>query len=492
MKRLAIYVHYDQDGRVYDFEKYFLEQLSPYCEKIIVVANGEIQRLALSHITNLEIVKRANVGFDFGAWQEVILQNTDLLKDYDELLLTNNSIYGPIYPFDELFNTMEKEDCDFWGINRHPANDCLIIKGDPNTRCHEHIQSYWLAFKAKLLHSEDFIHYWKTLPKIDSFKKAIGYGEVALTNHFEKLGYSSKCFVDYEKYKSLTLMNPCFFSYEQVIYDRVPVVKRKYFYDYADQAIALNIELKAKELLEELKKKNIYNLYFIYEDLINHATQEQLYLSLALNELGQGKINDHKLPLVLVVPNAKDGSLELKEYSFLKEHWEICNDPIDYEKLYGFLILDEKIDKEHLKQFFDLELEQSFLQDPYLGLLLPFPHDTFQFIDHKNVRFGFGRGGVVKELLCDPKRLEIILKDHGYYAKYMIYDPSKLITRFYDQNQKLKDSIKDTQILKKVERQIKRINRNRFFAKILWWKKDLYEQKNQKHLEQIHELLTKR
>ena len=38
---------------------------------------------------------------------------------YDEVLLVNQTCYGPVFPFSELFGEMEKRDCDFWGVSAH-------------------------------------------------------------------------------------------------------------------------------------------------------------------------------------------------------------------------------------------------------------------------------------------------------------------------------------------------------------------------------------
>ena len=205
MKRIAIYVHYEKSGKVLNFEKFFISELLKDFSKVIVVANGEIDKNQLTGFENVEIVRRENKGYDFGAWKDVIIKRYEReIKDYDQLLITNNSIYGPLGSFSGMIAEMDKRNCDFWGINRHPAKDCCIIKGDNATRCYEHLQSYWIVFKSRLLCSEDFISYWRNLPELDTFKKAIGYGEVRLTHHFEQLGYISDSFADFKKYSSLS------------------------------------------------------------------------------------------------------------------------------------------------------------------------------------------------------------------------------------------------------------------------------------------------
>ena len=105
MKRLAIYVHYDKFGRVLDFEKFFINALLQDFAKVIVVSNGEIDKHAFDGIAAVEIVERQNRGFDFGAWKDVICSRYESeIGEYDQLLITNNSIYGPIGSFSGTLN----------------------------------------------------------------------------------------------------------------------------------------------------------------------------------------------------------------------------------------------------------------------------------------------------------------------------------------------------------------------------------------------------
>lgn len=330
MKRIAIYVHYEKKGRFLNFEKFFVSELLKDFSKVIVVANGEIDETDLTGFDSVEIVRRENKGFDFGAWKDVITERYEReIKNYEQLLITNNSIYGPVGTFSEMISEMDKRNCDFWGINRHPAKDCCIIKGDDATRCYEHLQSYWIVFKSRLLRSNDFISYWRNLPELDTFIKAVGYGEVRLTHHFEQLGYSSGSFADFQKYSSLSDLNPCFFTYEQVKEDRIPVIKRKYFYDYFEQAASFNIELKARQLLDYLSSSGLYNIDYIREDLYSAAGFRQLFHSLGLfrclPEMADTaeKKGFNKTKLLLVINDRTNRNAVTDWLKMLASDWEL-------------------------------------------------------------------------------------------------------------------------------------------------------------------------
>ena len=557
MKRIAIYVHYEKNGKVLDYERFFISELLKDFSKVIVVSNGEIDEHAMTDLNNVEIIKRENRGFDFGAWKQVIVERYESeIKNYDHLLITNNSVYGPIGSFSEMIAEMDKRNCDFWGINRHPSNDCCIIKGDDATRCYAHLQSYWIVFKSRLLHSDDFISYWRNLPELDTFKKAVGYGEVRLTHHFEQLGYCSDSFADFAKYSSMTDMNPCFFTYEQVKEDCIPVIKRKYFYDYFEQAMSLNIEFKAGELLEYLEENNLYNIEYIKDDLFRTAGFGQLFQSLDLfrclqNKRGLHKKNSVKAKLFLIIKEKLNKTVVDKWLRILAAEWEliIVKSDLEYDSRITVFSdfknmkpsprnncepaclmvvnslsdcpdsfikrITEEIQNSVVK-FKNSNVSEILACNSHLSLLVPFPvvsgnlnelsvyaeeySKPFIYCYGKlSVVYSFAESFLKNEIIfSDGIFLETehkageILNDNCSYAEYFSADSKKIITKMYYQLKNVHDSIENPQILLKIERQIKRIRRNNLLAILFWWKKEYYRFKNQRHKKMIDELLKNR
>ena len=508
MKRLAIYVHYDKFGRVLDFEKFFINALLQDFAKVIVVSNGEIDKHAFDGIAAVEIVERQNRGFDFGAWKDVICSRYESeIGEYDQLLITNNSIYGPIGSFSGMIAEMDRRDCDFWGINRHPANDCCIIRNDPATLCREHLQSYWLVFKTRLLHSVDFIDYWRNLPELDSFKKAVGYGEVALTHHFEQKGYSSDCYADFSKYSAMTGLNPCFYSYEQITEDHVPVLKRKYFYEYFELWMSGDLSFKPAELIDFMERNRLYDCSMIRQDLYATAGFRQLLCSLGdIVRLGPPSETDNqdsgaKGELYLIVKD-RSGSFELSGFmELLNRFWNVTvvagTDELKgkYRKFLpqtqqsdgGLAVLavinelsgcsksvlhsvEQDLSMMH-HLFSGAEVSQLFAEDADLALLSPFPQIAGP-VNHLAV---FREPRVHPLVFCCGKKDVIESLCTGFLLYYQLENVHRAVT--------------DPQILMKIERQIKRIRRNSLLGKLLWWKKDDYERKNRRHQAVIDELL---
>ena len=114
MKRLGIFCTYDSDGVIDDYICYLLQEANKVLDKLVIVCNGKLTLDGENKLKAFadDLIIRDNSGFDMEAWRQGILKYKDALKDYDELLIFNDSFYGPFYPFEEIFLRMDKEYCD--------------------------------------------------------------------------------------------------------------------------------------------------------------------------------------------------------------------------------------------------------------------------------------------------------------------------------------------------------------------------------------------
>jgi rhamnosyltransferase len=278
-KRIAIYVHYDPRGEVREYVLYCLGGLKEVVSDILVVVNGLLSDEGRDKLmsSGVEVQTRENKDFDFGAWKAGIERlGFDNIANYDELLLTNNSYYGPIYPFSEMWSVMDSKDVDFWGVNTHPKMDFGIPP---------HLQSYWLVFRKKILKSGEWQLYWETLPHFDDMMAAIRGGEVRLTSYFENCGFKSDAYMSLGKYNGLIHENPAIVSDIQVIEDRCPIVKRKFFFDCrGPQCVSGNliVDFHSQKLMNFLQKSNPEVADLIWDDLLKtkHLSTINDYLSL--------------------------------------------------------------------------------------------------------------------------------------------------------------------------------------------------------------------
>ena len=232
MKRLCIYAIYDRQKKINKYIEPILRELKKFTTDIIVVCNfdeiTEGKEYVLPYAA--EIYFRDNIGFDAGAYKDALINlvTWDKALLYDELLLTNDTYFAPIYPFDEMFCRMERKQCDFWGITRH-SKVFIEDMGEFD----EHIQSYFLNFKRELFHSEHFKHFWNAYQYMPDKIHTVVNFEIGINTYLSERGYRGCAYTDdyWMPFVNMRGVNPYFqFAYELIRDAKVPMIKKTNFY----------------------------------------------------------------------------------------------------------------------------------------------------------------------------------------------------------------------------------------------------------------------
>ena len=216
MKRLGIFCFYDKEGIVDSYIEYLLNELMTVLDKLIVVVNGQVNEEG-KHIFSRyasDLIIRENKGFDGGAYYDVIVNVLgESIRAWDELVLCNDTFFGPFVPMRSIFDRMERKQLDFWGLN--------LVEGKLTT----HIQSYFLVFGAKLLQNGHLTQYFRDNinPLTDDILEDWGKFEQGLSLHLieKKFSYGAYCNTELcHIYKSPDI---CLDRYG------LPILKRKIF-----------------------------------------------------------------------------------------------------------------------------------------------------------------------------------------------------------------------------------------------------------------------
>ncbi len=274
MNRLCIYHIFDKDGIVDDYVFYALDSFREICQRIIVTVNGKIgdsyrSRLEESGIT---VMLRDNIGFDHGAWKDAIMKYVlDSNTDYDELILTNDSYFGPFCKWSEIYASMESKKLDFWGITKGTSYDFEDIKVPV------HIQSYFIAIGSKMLHSEDFRKYWVEMPYAQSFMDCVARDEGLFAKHFADLGYKWDvfCETDYER-TGLLSATYLFNSDDMLPYYRLPLVKKKTFVRSYREITEFGLGEDIPKSLDYIRNNTGYDIKMIMDNILRLYPVEQI------------------------------------------------------------------------------------------------------------------------------------------------------------------------------------------------------------------------
>lgn len=270
IKRLIIYFFYDKDGIVDRYVPYMLRDMRKNCSELFVVVNGKLtaEGRKIFEDVGAEVMVRENVGFDVWAYKEAMEHyGWEKLGEFDEVVLMNHTIMGPIYPFSEMFNVMDKKDLDFWGMtvyHKQEANPFGIKYGYLPT----HLQSHFICVRKSMLRGIDFQNYWSKIPEINSYADAVGKHEAIFTKTFEDKGYKWEAYIDTEDIKDFTGY-PLMWCADRLIKEkRCPVFKRRsFFHNYYD-ALSNNNGQTARKLMEYLQTETEYDIRMVWENIL--------------------------------------------------------------------------------------------------------------------------------------------------------------------------------------------------------------------------------
>ncbi|WP_019552562.1 rhamnan synthesis F family protein [Propionispira raffinosivorans] len=286
-KRIAIFQMYDKDGIIDNYIIYLLKEIRTVANRLVVVCNGEIKPEYIERIKIYtdDIYMRGDLGGDAGAYKEALNQfiGWNNIYGYDELILSNDTYYGPFEKFKKIFGDMQsRSELDFWGITKMSETDNVDFGYIP-----KHLQAYFVVVRKRLLHSSIFKGFWeRDIGKSNIYKDAVSNFEHAFTVEFEKAGYQWNAYVNMDIYDSARKKNNFphyFFRNGELIYRyHCPTLKRKVF-TCDDRIFQYSGHEDLRKSIEYIDKKTNYDVNMIWENLLRVYNVVDLKESLHLN-----------------------------------------------------------------------------------------------------------------------------------------------------------------------------------------------------------------
>lgn len=279
MRRVGIYFFYDKEGIVDGYVPYFINGLHKVVDYLIVVINGRLNVEGRKTLTACadDLFVRENVGFDAWAYKEAIEYiGWDELKKFDELVLTNNTIYGPIFPFEETFRRLDEIDCDFWGMStNHEDKNLKSWFGVPLEWGYkpESITSNFCVYKSSVLHSYEFYMHWKTMPQINNYFESCVYHEMAITKALADAGFIYLT-VDQADFRTVCPSPTVYGAFDMIARYKVPIIRKKAFYD-PNGSLDYCTDVPRK-IMSYLAEHTDYDCDLIWDNLLRTVNQYDL------------------------------------------------------------------------------------------------------------------------------------------------------------------------------------------------------------------------
>lgn len=248
MKRLLLYAHYDAENKIKPYVVHTLISMKSVCEDIVFITNSPMENVEYEKIKDLcsKVISRENIGYDFSMWKTAINQYD--YSQYDEVVLSNSSVVGPIFSIDKLFSHMEKHDCDFWGVTE-------------NFQISRHLQSYFLVFKKNVTSSKSFREFWDGILEYENKWQVVLSYEVGLTQWFVQKGFSFKSYCPWSEILSYASFlkidrfkkpkNPTITFWRELFQFEVPFIKNEVIRNLTKNDAIFLLEQDSVKLLVE-------------------------------------------------------------------------------------------------------------------------------------------------------------------------------------------------------------------------------------------------
>ncbi len=185
VEELCLFVTHASAPRLKPHVVEHIEALLDANVAVILIANTDIKSADLHIPAEIErrlsgCIVRANVGYDFAAWSHAY-SLIDPSRVRQRLYLVNDSIVGPLdrASYAKLLDRVRASRADLVGLTCNP---------DP----HEHLQSFYLVFNERLMHSPVFDSFMRSVVNMPRKESVVTCYELWLTPFLLRSGFTAE------------------------------------------------------------------------------------------------------------------------------------------------------------------------------------------------------------------------------------------------------------------------------------------------------------
>ena len=183
-RRTAVFAGYSGDGRIPETDLEYLRGLREVCDNVVYVSNNPVFPDEADKLDGLvrAALFECHGEYDFGSYKRgwLLAKEAGLLAPSvcDEVVIANNSCYGPVFPFSRTFAAMSSRSCDFWGLSA-----CRVLGRD-------HLQSFFLVFRRRILDGPELDSFLRSVTRQPSRGYIVMRYEFEITKRLADAGYS--------------------------------------------------------------------------------------------------------------------------------------------------------------------------------------------------------------------------------------------------------------------------------------------------------------
>jgi hypothetical protein len=185
---VALFMHFDGRGLVRPQLIDYMRELKANGRDVVFVSNAEkLMPYAFEMVKEVcaAVLVRRNIGYDFGAWADALHQLGLPRADTQEIIFANDSVFGPLLPLGDLLRRLNYAKADIWGLTE-------------SWQVRYHLQSFFLAFGPKAIHSETFAKFWDSVKPVPVKAYIVHKYEIGITQAMMAGGLSCNALWAYD------------------------------------------------------------------------------------------------------------------------------------------------------------------------------------------------------------------------------------------------------------------------------------------------------
>lgn len=179
-RRIAVFASYSDDGLLPPQVLPYLDGLRPFVDRIVVVTDNDLDQIEIDRLAPLadHVITGRHAEYDFGSYKRGIAwaREAGHLDEADDLILCNDSCFGPINSFGPMFAKMDARHLDFWGST-------------DSQQFHPHLQSFFVVLTRHVFQSQAFEDFFAGVTQQPNVQQVIMQYEIGLTKTLSEAGF---------------------------------------------------------------------------------------------------------------------------------------------------------------------------------------------------------------------------------------------------------------------------------------------------------------
>ncbi|MCM1154898.1 MAG: hypothetical protein NC392_05990 [Roseburia sp.] len=199
MQTLGILTVYDSHGIIDNYLLYYAQSLKEAVDDLIIVINGNVDRKGFNNLKQISdrIMIRKNLGYDAGGYKAALQKyGKEFILQYDQVVFSNDTCFGPFIPFKTVFEYMKHKKGDYWGFE-YLDNDYLSIMG-----------TFFIVFRKSVM--ADVFDFYVQLDTDNMHRNdVVRIAEMGLFHFLNAQKYDFTCYSDIDNYDMYQSPNYC-------------------------------------------------------------------------------------------------------------------------------------------------------------------------------------------------------------------------------------------------------------------------------------------